>query len=366
MFVIFIGLVILSLLFPKSKKIAFLSLIFIFVTFTFVYYEGDLQVYKWIYYDYGGGLSSSTFEPGFTLLMIIFKFLGLPFTAFRAGLAFLYAVLLYWGIKRYTDYLALALTFSIIFPFGTMVVAMRTAIACVILLNGYHYLYDSQQKKGIIKYLIVVSIASLFHYSSLLFLLFLFSRMKFNNKRIFKIILCTVIFSLILNQTNLIYIVVSHITTRAKTLQWLSPGEGTANFKGAVIIILLLLMNYFLACRCRLNLLSPRKKQKKCRNKQVANFCYKSSIILFFFYPLMILNSPFMRIFYIMVPIFICNVMNVCFSKGKMELCNPPITSQGILLLFMLMILRVYYDFPYMDEHYMLFQEFIRWSSVVF
>lgn len=360
---VYAGLLLLAFFFPKSRKVSFLVLAFMLVMYCFVFYKGDIEIYKWIYDDYGVGLSGTSFEPGFTFLIILCKKMGLPFVGFRIALGLFFILLLYRGIGQLTEYRALALALSAIFPFFVFTSVLRSGIACVIILNGYRFLIDpAYGKRGLVKYGMLVLLAALFHYSSVLMLAFVFARKNMNTLKMMRYLIIVVLLTILLNQTNVVFNVISRITTREKILQWFVRGEGTANLKGTIAILLVLAMNAFLAKRGRMQL--ARIEGSTDFTKRESLFVYNSALLLFLFFPLMVFASPFMRVAFMMMPLIIANGANASFADCSKKRNTAPldrvISLQLVFLTASLFIWKIYYDLPYLKEGYFPLEELLR------
>ena len=360
---VYAEILLLAIAFPKSRKVSFLTLAFMLVMYCFVFYKGDIETYKWIYDDYGVGLSETSFEPGFTFLIILCKKMGLPFVGFRVVLGLIFVFLLNRGIGQLTEYRALALALSAIFPFFVFTSVLRSGIACVIILNGYRFLIDpAYGKRGIVKYSMLVFFAMLFHYSSVLMIAFIFARKHMNSAKVMRYLIIVVLLTVFLNQTDVIFKVISRFTTREKILQWFVRGEGTSNLKGTIAILLVLAMNALLAKRGRLQL--ARIEGATDFTERESLFVFNSSLLFFLFFPLMVFASPFMRIPFMMMPLIIANGVNASFAACSKKRNTAPldreISLQLVFLTVSLFIWKLYYDLPYLKAGSFPFQELFR------
>lgn len=349
---------------PRSKVISALAIVFMFVMYSFVYYEGDLQNYQWIYEE---GITDTSFEPGFNAIIFLCRALGMSFTGFRMILAAVFLFLMYRGITKYTDYSAIVLSLIIIFPFFVFTSVMRSGIACAILLNAYIYLIDpSFCRKGITKYVLFVLVAALFHYSAALMLVFIVGKMRIDPKAIVGIAVLTIVMFAFLNFTDIPYRLIALLTSREKTLQWLSRGEGTANFTGAVAIIVLLTMNYYIARRSRDILESIKTEGISNMEYYESKYTYNISVLLLGFIPLMCLASPYLRVAYMLVPLFVSNGINAVYGYKNNVQNSTFIPLLSAMIFGSLIIWRIHYDLPYITENHFFFQEMIETLFVIY
>lgn len=367
MMVIYVFILLLAFVVPKSKLVSFCAILFMFTLYSFAYYEGDLQTYEWVYKDYGTGIKDSSFEPGFTFLIILCKNIGLSFTGFRIVLGIIYVSLLYLGVTSLTEYKALALSLSVIFPFFVFTSVMRSGIACVILLNSYKYIVNSEESKTPkIKYILGVGLATLFHYSSVIMLGVLFIPKSVDLVKTIKYIIITVLLTVLITQTNIVYTIVSMITSRGKTIQWFVDGEGTANFTGVFLILILLLVNFVINNRS-LRIISNNDPSIENNNSfDLSVFCFRFSLFIFFIFPLMVLSSPFLRIIYMFMPVIISNGINAAYSMKKESKYNLSLTLQGLVVFGYAVFMILYYSYPYFSSEYYIFKELIATSFVIY
>lgn len=371
MLIAFILLLCIALRFPKSRVVAGIAVCFILILYGFSDIEGDLYVYRWIYYDYSFKAFGMVFEPGFLFLIVACKTLSLSFTGFRLACALIYVSLLYRGIAKLTEFRAIAITSTIIFPLFVFISVMRSGIACVILLNAFAALVNERNRMhGIVKYCIGVVVATFFHYSSILLLAGILAKRKLNMKKVLPCLMLVLVFAVLLTQTDVIVHLVSMVTTREKTLQWLSRGEGTANLKGSFAIILILLVNYFVSKMT----LDRYKARRLCGNTSSMlskpEIVHNMAIILFFYTPLMLFASPFLRLAYMMFPAFSASAVGVMYSYQKED--QPLIRRRasvvlpGLLIFAVLLLWKLHYDLPYIKNGAMPLGELIQASFIIY
>lgn len=368
MILIFAFIILLALACPKEKWVAALALAFMFLMYSFVYYEGDLQIYEWIYREYGASLDTTTFEPLFTALIIVCKALGFSFTGFRMILALIFCTLLYTGISRYTEYVAISTALIGVFPFFIFTSVMRSGIAFVILLNGFHYLIKpSNSRRDSIKYIIIVAIASLVHYSSVLMLVFLLVRKGINKNKKIVYALASFCFFIVLNYTNILLTLAQKVTNREKSLQWFARNDGTANIKGAIAIVIILSLNIFISiCVRKYFRHKPRLDTQNDRQNLLSESCVDIAFVLACLFPLMIFASPFMRIAYIVFPILVANGVNASYGIKSHRYARLSTSFIGLVNIFSVVVIRLYSDLPYIKDGYIPLQELISTKFVFY
>lgn len=172
-------------LYKSGLKVSF-SLIFIFLALRYnfgndyqAYYTGFLEISSNVKVDYIN--NSDHFEVGWIFFNWLFRHIG--FFAMIAVLASINCVVYYRFIKKYvpTKYYWLAVFFYIFNP-GFMLIhasAMRQSIAIAIFIFSLNYIH----KRDLIRYVITISVASLFHSSALiLYLVYFLNLVSLKNK----------------------------------------------------------------------------------------------------------------------------------------------------------------------------------------
>lgn len=169
----YILLIILSLLFPKSKKVTYLILVFMWVVGTFCYGHADESIYFSRYT--APDLWKSYTEYGFAFIIQACRILNFSFVGFK-GIVFLIETILVGNtVIRYSKHPKLVLLLFIICPYPLFVVQMRSSLAASIMVFSCRYLLDLpiNKKTNYIKYSIGIVCATLIHTSALLWMLLL-------------------------------------------------------------------------------------------------------------------------------------------------------------------------------------------------
>lgn len=171
LFVIYIFLLLFCILKPNSKRVFFITAMFLWFLAAFCTLTADTNVYE-LRYNGFAAVSSMT-EPGYTLLMSFFNRLGLSYEMF---LAVIYAIILgiiacfIWknSVRPNTT-----LALYAIFSYSIDMVQMRNTLAFSVSLLGIDAILNQNSRKSIIKFLIFVAIGSSIHFSVILFIFLL-------------------------------------------------------------------------------------------------------------------------------------------------------------------------------------------------
>lgn len=332
----------------KSKFAEFLLLLFMWCFYALNTYSGDYISYEYVYSLIGSGSKWIYFEPGFSLIMVLCNSIGLSFTGFRIVLATAYIFLLDKTIKKYTDNVAYVLAIFMIFPFMYFASVLRAGVAGLIIVYSMHYL-QIDGRRGTIKYIIGVLVATMFHTSSIFFLVFLLSRGEIKRTTILKAVFISTITALLFSNSYL-FSFMSLFTSSNKVLQWLNGEGNTAsslNVTGKVIqIVVLVTIVLVTNWACKLG----KRKSEDYDQNSMSTIVYNSNVYLLVLIPMMMINDVWIRMIWEVLLINICLYANVIDAihenvpKGKKTL---KVSIFGISVVALTVLLFIYADKPY-------------------
>lgn len=177
---------------------------------------------------------------------------------------------------------------------------------------------------------------------------------------------------ILLNYTDLPYRLISIVTSSKKVLQWFVKGTAGLNLKGSTITAIILAVNLFLVKKANRICHSPNGRLVLSEQRiRFSEITYNVSLIMFFFLPLMLLASPFLRLPYMIFGMVISVCVNatkvLCFSlKQKRTKMSPPtIMAFGFSLFAITLVWRFYYCLPYLKQGMVFFGEFLN-TKVIF
>ncbi len=238
---ILIILFVLAIIFPKSRFLYCVIMSVMWLLFSFNTGAPDTSIYEWIYIDN----IPKAFEPLFTAIMAICRFFHLPFVGFRMVVATLILLFLHLALKKIGQYKTLGVAMYIISPFPWQVSGMRAALACAILMYGIST-FAENPKRNIKKFCFFMLMATLVHYSSILFAVLLLAIKPLSKKKLLFCSFVALLGTLVLQYSTLLLDLVSQFTDREKIIVWLSaaPGkEGYPNWKGFTAELIVLFGN---------------------------------------------------------------------------------------------------------------------------
>ena len=347
-----------GMVFPKSKAVAFSMLIFLWVFYAFNTFSGDYEVYRVFYEEVSLTYLFLHFESGFSSLMAIFRLMSLPFLAFKIGLGALFVILLHIAIRLYTDREAMVLSVFMIFPFMYYASVLRAGIAMLLITISIHFLLDSS-KKGLIKYIVFITLtALLFHYSSLILLLLIFAR-KGNIKNSFMIAIVFAIILAILMYTNALYHLADIFIDNTEILEWLlvSSSNGGLNYKGRLAQIVILTLIVSLITRLNYKHVHQLEYNNLTRlplyeSKLLKVVCH-SNILLLTLIPLLMITDVWMRIVWslVLIDIIVCvnsfSIKRISFAKRIVVVQRKPLFVTAMFAFVVLCLL--YSNYPYFN-----------------
>ncbi len=218
----------------KSKFVTLLFLVYFWVLMGLNTNSPDYSSYE-RYYLY---TSQVNVEWGFAFLCNFFRNLGLTYQQFRMVFAAMYSVLAVVTAKRLTSHVNYVLAMFLLLPFVLNVSGIRYAFASVIVCYGVPYLIP-RYKRGNLKYIICMFLASSIHMSSLFFMVLLFAKKKYKALQYFFIASAVFLGGILINTPILMNLVMQYIPN-PRLIKWLSStntGIGRLNARGFIINI---------------------------------------------------------------------------------------------------------------------------------
>ncbi len=241
--IIFITITLIALFFlykKKTKHYLLFSLCIFLGLFSGARNESlggyDTSMYKYLYenssknfpnIDTPDAIVNAT-EKGYVALMSLFNTIGLNFNIFLLGLGVVTSFLFYLFLKQYSLYpflfLMIFLSKGYLYYFFT---AQRQIIAMLICWLSLKYVLQKQ----FIKFSLIIIIASFFHISALAFLFVYFlNEIKLDNKKVYMLILVSVILGIFKIGTYLTGIVYSYLPFGSeKLMQYVEGGSNSIN-----------------------------------------------------------------------------------------------------------------------------------------
>lgn len=330
------GLILASLINKKSKIILFVILGTMWILFGFNTNNADYINYELIYNGY-----YPNHEIGFMKLISLFKYYNLSYQIFLIIVSFIGLLFLKIIIKQYTININYVIALYFIYPFFLDITQIRNFIAMIIFLFSIKYLNNSH-KYNIIKYILCILLASIFHYSFLFYFILLLTKIK-KIKNLYFIILPTVFMLMFISYTNLHYKVLSLIFNNDKVLLWFTY---RAKIGFIIPIVLQIFSLFFILIIYNNNFIHVKTKLSDMFNFIYIQNIYKVNIIMLLLIPLYIFNMTFFRLYR---NILILNYIVVANSKFNINakvtnVCLKTLYVYYIIILFLYLILYINYS----------------------
>lgn len=141
----------------------------------------DWKSYEYMYYHIE---LYTSHEPGFVWLMKGCAWIGLGFQQFRIVCASFIIIFTSLTARKLSDNVNLVMSMFVIAPLLSYTAMMRQAIASTIISYVITYLVDVNEKHSIRKFLVGILIATMFHYTSVFYIVLLLCRKKVINKSV--------------------------------------------------------------------------------------------------------------------------------------------------------------------------------------
>lgn len=216
----------------KSKLITYLFLLYFWVLMGLNTNTPDYNTYEMYFLN----PSSFNVEWGFGLLCDLLRNAGFTYLQFRMLYAAIYSSLAVLTAKRLSTNENYVLAMFLLWPFVPFVSGIRFALAAMIVCFGIPFLLPGH-KRGTIKYILCVVIASLIHTSALFYLVFIFAKRRYKSFQYF-LIAFTVVIGGILIKTSLLMNIVQNYYPNPHLIKWLSLTStdiGHLNLTGLIV-----------------------------------------------------------------------------------------------------------------------------------
>lgn len=361
----FIVLLIADIIQPKSKILSVVTGILFTFVFAFEYVKGDLQQYENFYNTESLSLFLRHYEPFFALPLTLFKISGLPFGAFRLFFTLVYVFMNWKFIKEATDYKALALILIFVYPSMHFISVMRSGMATgVVLLSIWILVRGGMHAKR--NYIIGIVCATLCHYSSIFFLLFLLVDInkEIDYRKFLGLLFISIVATFILNFTDLPMKLLSSLTSREKTLAWITNGT-RINLTGTLVIFGLLGISAYLSWEARY-LCHTNGAPLLLTRKQInlSSYSYNISLILLLCLPIFVYTGTSQRLIYMMAAINICSWLNAAKVLRETPGNQRVLPIFSVMVVIFIFVWRIAIDLPYIKDGAIPFAELVSTKFV--
>lgn len=333
--IIYFTLIILSFIMPKSNKVFYGLIVFLWFISVFCYSHADYWVYSDRYSKYSI-LASST-EIGYTAIMFLFNILRFDFQLFLAVIYAIILVIIGGFIKNNTRYHAFALGLYALASFTIDAVQLRNTMAFAVVLIGINILAKENEKKCILKYLGCIFIAATIHFSTIIYILFIIPKL-FSMKSTIVITAIGILLGFICFEKTFIYSILSLFVSTEKLdaiYNLVSGYSGKLIFKiqiGIVATFIVVLVMFII--------MSNNYKRSSDNNENVKKYnqlllAFKCFIIILIIIPLIYVSADIYRAQrYLILPmyVFIINCFDFSYNDRN-ELSEKTVArKQGMII----------------------------------
>lgn len=244
-----LAMIILGIRFQSSKFITFLFGVYYWIIIGLNTVSADYEAYREMY-EYCFAPRYASHEIGYMAISKFFYTLGFSYETFRMIIGLAIVVILISGILKFTSRPNYVLSLIIIFPLVSLVSGLRNSLSVAIIIHGSYYLLNgvnikkhkhlirfklgqnylfnnkSEETKKTMFFIFHVVVATLFHYSSLFYLVFLYA--KYSKRKSISLIIQTFVFIILavfISRSGMLYSLISRYTLREKTLQWFNSSS---------------------------------------------------------------------------------------------------------------------------------------------
>lgn len=237
-----------------SRVVEMLILVVIWLLSAFATGNADSGIYegRYNFYQSYAGMS----EMGWQALMVAFNGIGMDYQSFRCLLIAVELLFIYLGIHRLTDNPNFVLAAYLIYPLCLDIVQMRFALASSIAFLGMSFLFEplASGMKGTnrrsIVFILLVVIASLFHFISIIYLLLLFVPHLDSGKSLVVAVFVCVFSGLLLRWSGIAGLAASvGLGTKFETLQTYDTSTIVKSIGMVVLTATLWTVAFLVACQ---------------------------------------------------------------------------------------------------------------------
>lgn len=156
-------------------------LAFMWILFALNTVNVDMDGYRRIYEFCESSKHYSGVEIGFTFLMNVSNRLGFTYAQFWGIVATFILFVISWFIERYAINKIYVVLLFLLYPYIVDITVIRNFIAMAIVLWAIHFLIKEEiGKRDIVKYIVSVFVASLFHRIALVYLLLIMIKFEYS------------------------------------------------------------------------------------------------------------------------------------------------------------------------------------------
>lgn len=301
----------LGLVRKSNKGITIVLLILILILFAGVTNGADYGNYK-LNYENAREYSINGFEPLYQFMVLGAKKINLTFHEFFSLYVIFGMLLLLSAYKKYVKNINFVLILYFLYPFAMDTVQIRSFMSVVIVFIGLRFLQSESDKWNVPKYIAVVLLASMFHISALVYVIFILVKYLDNKFAVITTMsLSIIIYIFVNNYEHFIFLLPARIIRK---LGYLDVGT---EIRTKIILLL-----YFIISAIFFAIIGKKENQRI--NKEaiidIRSICVKLNYVAILLYPIFICQISFLRLHRVIVLGNYILVANYDYTKSNKSL----------------------------------------------
>lgn len=341
--------IVLSLIKKESKIIFFAFLVYLWILFAWNIGSADYYTYSYYYVQsVNEPLFTGVFgvEPGFQLFAKFANLLGLNYNGFLCIYSAAGLLLIASTIVKFTKKFNMVLVLYFIFPFCLDVVQIRSFMAMAIMIFAVRFLAQNGNI-NIIKYVLMIFIAALFHNAAIAYLVLLLVRIRDKRKLFWTTCFLVGIVCVIVWLTAIFEINISVIERRQD--YFVTRTSFATNLMiiclfafGAAIAILIqkfILRQRSLASTEAAKLSLDRDIMEMSSTQILfADVIVKINIVIWIILPLVVFSTEFMRIYRGILPLTYIAISYIAITKIRPNTKLVRVATEVAFVAFVLLM----------------------------
>lgn len=293
--IIAIVLIIINIIFPKTKLTYYPLLVFMWLIMAFTYHIADESVYLNRYNS--PYLWNGQSELLFSLSVAIFRKVGFDYVQYKAIMSVGILLLISLTIRKYAKYPNIVLVLYFLCPFALNVAQLRNALATAVFIFGSRYLFEEDETEVKIKrlqltandlrYIAAIIIATMFHTAAFIWIVLLIAK-KFSLKiNVIIAVVANVLLIFVLTPQNIIRFI-PKVGAVSRMTSYLTPEYANSEWRHYSQIIWVLFVGVITISFSYFRLKKTSKESKEYNRLQCL---LKSNIIILFIIGIMLMYT---------------------------------------------------------------------------
>ena len=286
-------------------------------------------------------------ESGFNAIINICKYFGVSsYQGFLGAVSLFLIVAIFFCTLKFTDNAISALLLFCLYPFVLFCIEVRFSIAfCTVLIAILILLKDSRYSIPI--FIGLALLATMFHSSSLLYLILIFHKVKINHKNKLYIMIAAAVLGIVVTYTPLALYFASWVSGGSdKITQWFTR---RGRF-GMAIPIIQQLVSFII-----FKYANQLRQKWKIETSLNADVLYDLNILMFILVPCYFINNTFFRLYRIIIFVNTLFFSEIIYNKSNDN--QWKVTKLGMLNTFQILFLSFYEIFSRPNVWMPIFQD---------